>query len=67
MIFLNLKAGYFEDVFENALLKKLELFILELDKGFAFVERQKRMIIDGVPLRLSTLPLQSPCPPRTRS
>ena len=32
---------------EAAILKELELFILEVGKGFAFVERQKRMIIDG--------------------
>jgi predicted nuclease of restriction endonuclease-like (RecB) superfamily len=45
--FLGLKDGYLEDDLERALLKELELFILELGKGFAFVERQKRMIIDG--------------------
>lgn len=45
--FLELKEGYLENDLENALLKELELFILELGKGFAFVERQKRMIIDG--------------------
>ncbi|MFK7857169.1 MAG: YhcG family protein [Granulosicoccus sp.] len=45
--FLGLKDGYLENELENALLKELELFILELGKGFAFVERQKRMIIDG--------------------
>ncbi len=45
--FLGLKDGYLEEDLERALLKELELFILELGKGFAFVERQKRMIIDG--------------------
>ena len=45
--FLDLKDGYLEYDLENALIKELELFILELGKGFAFVERQKRMIIDG--------------------
>ena len=45
--FLGLKEGYLENELENALLKELELFILELGRGFAFVERQKRMIIDG--------------------
>ena len=45
--FLGLKEGYLENELEHALLKELELFILELGKGFAFVERQKRMIIDG--------------------
>ncbi len=45
--FLGLKEGYLENNLEGAILKELELFILELGKGFAFVERQKRMIIDG--------------------
>ena len=45
--FLGLKEGYLEDDLENALLEELEQFILELGKGFTFVERQKRMIIDG--------------------
>ncbi len=45
--FLGLKEGYLEKDLEAAILKELELFILEVGKGFAFVERQKRMIIDG--------------------
>ncbi len=45
--FLELKEGYLEDDLENAILKELELFLLELGTGFTFVERQKRMIIDG--------------------
>lgn len=45
--FLGLKEGYVESDLEAAILKELELFILELGKGFAFVERQKRMILDG--------------------
>ncbi|MCX6856044.1 MAG: PDDEXK nuclease domain-containing protein [Verrucomicrobia bacterium] len=53
--FLGLKEGYLEDELENALLKELELFILELGKGFAFVERQKRMIIDGEDFYLDLL------------
>ncbi|ORC35712.1 hypothetical protein B4O97_08705 [Marispirochaeta aestuarii] len=53
--FLGLKEGYMENELENALLKELELFILELDKGFAFVERQKRMIIDGEDFYLDLL------------
>jgi predicted nuclease of restriction endonuclease-like (RecB) superfamily len=44
--FLELKDGYLENDLESAILKELELFILELGKGFTFVERQKRMIID---------------------
>lgn len=44
--FLGLKEGYLENDLESAILKEIELFILELGAGFAFVERQKRMIID---------------------
>ncbi|TWI72230.1 putative nuclease of restriction endonuclease-like (RecB) superfamily [Desulfobotulus alkaliphilus] len=53
--FLGLKEGYLENELETALLKELELFILELGKGFAFVERQKRMIIDGEDFYLDLL------------
>lgn len=45
--FLNLKNTYLEQDLERAVLQELENFILELGKGFAFMERQKRMIIDG--------------------
>lgn len=45
--FLGLKEGYLENDLEGAILKELEHFILELGKGFAFVERQKRLIIDN--------------------
>jgi predicted nuclease of restriction endonuclease-like (RecB) superfamily len=44
---LGLKDEYLEDDIEAAILRELEKFILEFGKGFAFVERQKRMIIDG--------------------
>ena len=44
--FLNLPKVFNENDLENAILKELERFILEMGKGFAFVERQKRMIID---------------------
>jgi predicted nuclease of restriction endonuclease-like (RecB) superfamily len=44
--FLGLKDDYYEKDLENAIIKELEKFILELGKGFAFVDRQKRMIID---------------------
>lgn len=40
---------------EQAILRELESFILELGKGFAFVERQKRMIIDGEDFHLDLL------------
>ncbi len=45
--FLDLNQGYLEKDLETAILRELEQFILELGKSFAFVERQKRMIIDG--------------------
>ena len=45
--FLKLSNGYLENDLEKAILKELEQFILELGNGFAFVDRQKRMIIDG--------------------
>lgn len=45
--FLGLKDGYLENDLETAILKDIELFIMELGNGFTFVERQKRMIIDG--------------------
>lgn len=45
--FLGLKDDYLEKDLEAAILRELESFILELGRGFAFVERQKRMIIDG--------------------
>ncbi len=45
--FLNLKNTYLENDLEKTILQELETFVLELGKGFAFMERQKRMIIDG--------------------
>lgn len=45
--FLELKNGFLEDDLETSILRELELFLLELGNGFTFVERQKRMIIDG--------------------
>lgn len=53
--FLGLKEGYLENDLEGAILKELEHFILELGKGFTFVERQKRMIIDGEDFYLDLL------------
>jgi predicted nuclease of restriction endonuclease-like (RecB) superfamily len=45
--FLGLKDTYQEKDLEQAILSKLEQFLLELGRGFAFLDRQKRMIIDG--------------------
>lgn len=44
---LGLQDVYLENDLETSILRELEKFILEFGKGFAFVERQKRMIIDG--------------------
>jgi predicted nuclease of restriction endonuclease-like (RecB) superfamily len=53
--FLGLKDGYLENDLERAILKELEIFILELGKGFTFAERQKRMILDGKDFYLDLL------------
>lgn len=53
--FLGVKEEYLEADLEAAILKELELFILELGTGFSFVERQKRMIIDGRDFHLDLL------------
>ena len=53
--FLNLPKDFLENDLEDAILKELERFILEMGKGFAFVDRQKRMIIDGEDFHLDLL------------
>lgn len=53
--FLGLKNAYGEKDLENAILRELENFILELGQGFTFVERQKRMVIDGEDFKLDLL------------
>jgi len=45
--FLELKDHYLEKDFEDAILRELELFLLELGAGFSFVARQKRIQLDG--------------------
>jgi predicted nuclease of restriction endonuclease-like (RecB) superfamily len=52
---LGLQNTFLEKDLENAILYDLETFILELGKGFSFVERQKRMIIDGEDFNLDLL------------
>jgi predicted nuclease of restriction endonuclease-like (RecB) superfamily len=44
---LGLKDEFLENDLEDAILREIQNFILEFGKGFAFMERQKRMIIDG--------------------
>ncbi|MDR1110152.1 MAG: PDDEXK nuclease domain-containing protein [Deltaproteobacteria bacterium] len=47
--FLDLKENrdYHESEFEQALIDKIQDFLLELGKGFSFVARQKRITADG--------------------
>ena len=45
--FLELADTYSEKDLESAILREIERFLLELGTGFAFVERQKRITIDG--------------------
>lgn len=45
--FLGLKDTYAEKDLEAAILRDMESFILELGVGFAFLERQKRITVDG--------------------
>lgn len=45
--FLGLKDTYSEKDLEASLLREIESFLLELGSGFAFIERQKRVTLDG--------------------
>jgi len=45
--FLGLKDTYSEKDLESALLREIERFLLELGAGFTFVERQKRITLNG--------------------
>ena len=45
--FLELADTYSEKDLESAILREIEHFLLELGAGFAFVERQKRITLDG--------------------
>lgn len=53
--FLGLHNGYLEADLEAAILRDLEAFLLEVGSGFTFVERQKRMVIDGDDFHLDLL------------
>jgi predicted nuclease of restriction endonuclease-like (RecB) superfamily len=44
--FLGLQDRYLEKDLEDAILRELELFLLELGAGFSFVARQKRIQLD---------------------
>src|SRR6202140_1588941 len=45
--FLDLRDHYMERDFEDAILRELEKFLLELGAGFSFIARQKRIQLDG--------------------
>lgn len=53
--FLGLKDEYSELQLEEALIKYLEHFLLELGVGFTFVARQKRITLEGSHYRLDLL------------
>jgi predicted nuclease of restriction endonuclease-like (RecB) superfamily len=53
--FLGLAPEHSEAALERAILDEMQRFLLELGVGFAFVERQKRMTVDGRDYRLDLL------------
>jgi predicted nuclease of restriction endonuclease-like (RecB) superfamily len=53
--FLKLNDRYMEKDLEDAIMRELEQFLLELGVGFSFVERQKRIIIDDEDFHLDLL------------
>ena len=53
--FLGLKDEYSESQLEEALIKYLEHFLLEMGVGFTFVARQKRITLEGSHYRLDLL------------
>ena len=53
--FLGLPQEHTEADLERAILDEMQRFLLELGVGFAFVERQKRMTVDGHDYRLDLL------------
>jgi len=53
--FLGLRESYQESDLEAAILREMERFLLEVGKGFAFVARQKRIIVDGEDFYLDLL------------
>ncbi len=53
--FLDLKGAYQEKDLERAILREMESFILEMGTGFAFLERQKRISLDGEDFYLDLL------------
>lgn len=53
--FLDLKDEYSETDLEDAMIRHMERFLLELGCGFAFVARQKRFSLDGDDYRIDLI------------
>ena len=53
--FLGLKGAFAEKDLEDAILREMEAFLLEMGGGFSFVARQKRMSIGGDDFHLDLL------------
>ncbi len=53
--FLGLTDSYSEKDLEDAILRELEKFLLELGTHFAFIARQKRIVIDGEDFKIDLL------------
>lgn len=53
--FLNLNDRYLEKDLEDAIMRELEEFLLELGVGFTFLARQKRIIIDDEDFHIDLL------------
>ena len=61
--FLGLNDRYLERDLEDAILREIETFLLELGDGFAFLGRQKRIQIDSDDFYLDLLLPSPPAPP----
>lgn len=53
--FLNLNDRYLEKDLEDAIMRELEQFLLELGGGFSFLARQKRITIDDEDFHIDLL------------
>jgi predicted nuclease of restriction endonuclease-like (RecB) superfamily len=53
--FLGLSDTFSEKDLEAAILRDIQQFILELGSGFAFIDRQRRLVIDGEDFYLDLL------------
>lgn len=53
--FLNLNDRYVEKDVEDAIMRELEQFLLELGIGFSFLARQKRITVDSIDFHLDLL------------